>query len=516
LASILSLILVAGCYNLNPSEYSAPDGAASFDAPTTQGADGASSDVPMGTGGGGTGGGGIGGAGGTSGGGSSGGVGGSGGGGSSGGVGGSGGGEAGVPDASGIQPDVPMGDTGGGGTSGGGGSSGGGTDAGLGALIISFSCGTATVSAGHSTTLTATFNEGKGEVTPSIGPVYSGAPVSTGPLNATTTYTLTVTADSGASSTAQVTVNVVLTPITLVSGLFGVSGIAIDSANLYFLGGFRDSAGVMKVALAGGDSVPLSTDVQTSAIAADGTNVYWTHYDSGPATGSVMKVAVTGGAPIPLASGPHLVEPDLTNAIATDGAYVYWFEPNSAPQGGMTPQVGTGSVMKVAVTGGDPITLADGQDKASAFAIDATNVYWNGYSMDNGGSLTKIAQTGGKPFTLAIGLPMVGPIAVDANGVYWGGGMKVALGGGAPVDLLSSGGATRGASDGIAVDDTNVYWLSGSSVMKVSLKGGNPVCHALFQSTGGMGRGLVADGTSVYWVAVGGPNGDWAILKAAK
>jgi hypothetical protein len=93
------MILVAGCYTLNPSDYVAPDGAASNDAPTTQGGDVAQLDVPMG---------------------------GMGGGGASGGLGGSGG-DGGVPDAPGVQPDVPMGGSiGGAGGIGGGGGTGGG------------------------------------------------------------------------------------------------------------------------------------------------------------------------------------------------------------------------------------------------------------------------------------------------------------------------------------------------------------------------------------------------------
>jgi hypothetical protein len=96
LTVILSSTLVAGCYTLNPNEYVAPDGAASNDAPTTQGGDVAPPDVPMGgSGGGGT-------------------SGGTGGGGSSSGLGGSGG-EAGVPDASAAQPDVSADGRGGGG-----------------------------------------------------------------------------------------------------------------------------------------------------------------------------------------------------------------------------------------------------------------------------------------------------------------------------------------------------------------------------------------------------------------
>ena len=100
LTVIFPSILVVGCYTLNPSDYVAPDGAASSDAPAVKGADVAPFDVPTG--------------------------GGTGGGGTSGGGGGSGG-DFGMPDAPGAQPDVPIGGFGGaaGGIGGGGGAGGG-------------------------------------------------------------------------------------------------------------------------------------------------------------------------------------------------------------------------------------------------------------------------------------------------------------------------------------------------------------------------------------------------------
>lgn len=112
LTVILSSILFAGCYTLNPSEYVGPDGAALPDGPAVKGADVAQPDVPIG----GTGGGGIGGAG-----------------GASGGLGGSSG-ATGVPDAPGVEPDVPMGGSiGGTGGIGGAGGTGGGAGATTGA-----------------------------------------------------------------------------------------------------------------------------------------------------------------------------------------------------------------------------------------------------------------------------------------------------------------------------------------------------------------------------------------------
>jgi hypothetical protein len=76
-----------------------------------------------------------------------------------------------------------------------------------GGLIEDFSVGTSPVSYGGSTTLTARFKRGTGEIDNGIGAVTSGVPVSTHPLRASTTFTLTVTEGQN-RDTATVSVDV--------------------------------------------------------------------------------------------------------------------------------------------------------------------------------------------------------------------------------------------------------------------------------------------------------------------
>lgn len=74
--------------------------------------------------------------------------------------------------------------------------------------IASFSAARSPVTPNLSTTLTPVFSGGAGDVEPGIGPVTSGVAVSTGPLSATTAYTLTVTNAAGDPVTAQAIVAV--------------------------------------------------------------------------------------------------------------------------------------------------------------------------------------------------------------------------------------------------------------------------------------------------------------------
>jgi sugar lactone lactonase YvrE len=81
-----------------------------------------------------------------------------------------------------------------------------------GPAISSFSAAQGILSAGASTTLTAAFSNGAGVVDQGVGPVRSGVPVTVQPA-ATTTYTLTASAASGAYVNRSLTVTVVPAPI---------------------------------------------------------------------------------------------------------------------------------------------------------------------------------------------------------------------------------------------------------------------------------------------------------------
>jgi len=73
--------------------------------------------------------------------------------------------------------------------------------------ITSFTASPAAIVSGKSSSLTAVFTGGTGEITPGNHPVTSGVPVSVSPT-ATTTYTLTVTPTTGTAVTQTVTVAV--------------------------------------------------------------------------------------------------------------------------------------------------------------------------------------------------------------------------------------------------------------------------------------------------------------------
>ena len=59
--------------------------------------------------------------------------------------------------------------------------------------------------------------------------------------------------------------------------------------------------------------------------------------------------------------------------IAVDAAFVYWT--NSA-----RGVANAGTVMKVPIGGGTPITLACAQTQPWGIAVDATSVYWTNLS----------------------------------------------------------------------------------------------------------------------------------------
>jgi hypothetical protein len=154
------------------------------------------------------------------------------------------------------------------------------------------------------------------------------------------------------------------TPTTIYSGYEPASGIAADSASVYWATGGGNGA-VLKTPLMGGPVVTLATGVNPSGVVVDSTDVYFIDQilDPGPFTNAVMTVPKAGGTPTTLASG---VQPQ---ALAVDSTSVYWTDRG-------TKTVADGTVMKVGKGGGTPTMLASGQVGPMGIAVDSTSVYW--------------------------------------------------------------------------------------------------------------------------------------------
>lgn len=150
-----------------------------------------------------------------------------------------------------------------------------------------------------------------------------------------------------------------------------------------------------------------------------------------------------------------------------------------------------------------PFALATGQDTPSVLTTDETHVYWT--NQGGAGAVMRIAKEGGEPEVVGVTDRPPGGLAVDDQTVFWsevGSGSenhvwrldKADIGTSVPPTVLQSG---QSPSLAVAVDDTNVYWVTTGTV-RTKLKTGGPTT-TLASDQDSVPFYLVVDLDHLYW-----------------
>jgi hypothetical protein len=268
--------------------------------------------------------------------------------------------------------------------------------------------------------------------------------------------------------------------------------IAVDATNVYW----TDFEGVWSVPLGGGVP-PLVRGSSTGrgiGLAVNATDIYWNDE-----AGNVMRVALLGGTPTTVAR-----QAGVLGVMALDANNIYWAvdEP-------------TGALMKLAIGGGTPIAIASNREHPNSLALGATEVYWTTGPLD--GRIRYVmsapidAVDGGSPTTLSSGEGAPWELAVDAEYIYWtdyatSNVMRMARAPGSSAALFGVGPATA-TGYAIAVDATHVYWGTEWEIMRVGRNGGTASTFAP-----GFATAIALDSTHVYWI----DSNDYTIKRLPK
>jgi hypothetical protein len=270
----------------------------------------------------------------------------------------------------------------------------------------------------------------------------------------------------------------------------GVCTIALDAANVYW-----KTSDVRRVPKAGGPSTLLDSSTSSpGGLVVDDTYLYWTDFGiqraektspEKPGTTAGVFYADEGGSPARLVG-------DGTKLYYVDG-YTLYEAPESGPPAPQAPPTAFSDTWSSVV--GTPI------------AVDAKSVYlWT----EAASVLTRVDKDGQKSSTVATrGNSTIDDtcgIVVDATGVYFStapkpgqGGLvvKAGSGGGLPTVLVD---ATNGANGVFALDESTLYFMTPTGVMKMPKSGGAAVLVSPLSLPSPFPTCLAVDADHVYWV----------------
>jgi|GEM_PF-2447173 len=224
-------------------------------------------------------------------------------------------------------------------------------------------------------------------------------------------------------------------------------GLALDETTVYYTAGIR----LNTMSKDGAKEGTPDDKFSSQSIAVDDKYVYGVPGNYGPYD-RVAKLAKQGGGSTELASAKRPAVKEGLNgysAIAVDAGGIY------------VTDSGNGRILKFALTGGKPQTLAGGLKKPFALVIGEANVYFSLAA----GELMTVPKAGGKASKLASGLVEEARIAGDSKAVYApfkGSGeslvidkVDIASGSHEPVATVGNGHTVSA----VTLDETCVYWV---------------------------------------------------------
>ena len=150
----------------------------------------------------------------------------------------------------------------------------------------------------------------------------------------------------------------------------GADALAATATDVFWVS--FESAKLYRYSIANATVTTLATPPagQSTAVATDGANVYWTALTDGANEMTIYCVAIAGGEPTALATIALGQCVKCWVSLATDGAFVYFTD---------GAEDDNGTIGKVPVTGGPVTILADHQAAPYTLAVDDACVYWSAF-----------------------------------------------------------------------------------------------------------------------------------------
>jgi hypothetical protein len=202
---------------------------------------------------------------------------------------------------------------------------------------------------------------------------------------------------------------------------------------------FATAAGaVARIAKTGGASEPLATITgAVRGLEADDAAVYVATGAAEETPAGIVRVPLDGSAVKVLTAGG---EPC---AMIRDGRRLFWTSLSASATD--TTKLGKGEVLRLSLDGGEVTTVASGAFSACAIAADSQSLYF-ATTVPNALPV-KSGDTAGAP-TSGLGL------------------MRAPIAGGEPVAIAEAARALA-QPGAVAVDQTHVYWLTQSAVLRL-------------------------------------------------